>query len=419
MLRSVSGRLATVLRLLEAHLDVIEGRVTCEEPPAWCTRRGLDAFLLGLSTEDLEQCERVGLARWVEAQPDAPEPLACMAAEVRACTALGPPRVTAPPRPTLDGASGRKRAQLGAWYEALTGPGGMLGDRAHRRVVDLGSGRGHLTRWAARTMGLPALGVDREAAHVERARSMEPIPTVRFDRRDALADPIALDAADLAVGLHACGDLGDALLDAARRASCDVVLVPCCLQKTAAGSWRPRSAEGRRSGVRISRGSLGLANTTPHERGVEVPMSETMAAREARFALRLLLESRGVGLEPGEEMRGINRRRARRGLPVLADLAFARRGLPSPSAAELSWAGEEGRTRHARVRRLSLPRSMFARAVEVAHALDRACALQEEGFEVEVFPLVGQDVTPRNLTIVGLARRRVAPVERTPNLDVT
>jgi len=407
MSRSVSDRLAAVLPLLEEHLDVVEGRVTSsEEPPAWCERRGLSSFLLDLGDTDLALCERDGLASWALRGDGVPQNLRDMAEAVRASTDLGPPRAMAPTSPVLAGASNRKRAQLGAWHQVLCGPESTLDDRGHSRIVDWGSGRGHLTRWAAEVLGLPALGVEREASRVERAREMSPMARVQFDRRDALTQPPPLDPSDLAIGLHACGDLGDALLDAAREVRCDVVLLPCCLQKTASDVWRPRSAQARSCKVHIRRASLGLANTTPHERGVEVSIEQTMAARGARYALRMLLESRGVPTQPGEEMRGINRRRARRGLPALAEMAFARLGLSPPTASELAWAQDEGKRRHDRVRRLSLPRSMMGRVVEVTHALDRACTLAEAGFAVDVFPLVDAKITPRNLTISGLAPRR-------------
>jgi hypothetical protein len=127
-----------------------------------------------------------------------------------------------------------------------------------------------------------------------------------------------------------------------------------------------------------------------------------MRAREIRFALRALLTTRGLkDLLPGEEMRGINRRRARpkNGLGPLAARACALRGLPAPTDAELRHHEADARRRHAAVRRLSLPRSMLARLVEIAVVLDRAAALEERGLHVRVATIFDRATSPRNVAL--------------------
>jgi hypothetical protein len=98
-------------------------------------------------------------------------------------------------------------------------------------------------------------------------------------------------------------------------------------------------------------------------------------------------------------MRGINRRRARAGLAEIAARALALRGLPAPTAAEIRAHEVEARRRYAAVRRLSLPRSMLGRLVEVAVVLDRAARLEESGSHVEVAAIFDRAATPRNLAV--------------------
>src|SRR6185503_11099354 len=111
------------------------------------------------------------------------------------------------------------------------------------------------------------------------------------------------------------------------------------------------------------------------------------------FALRLLLRRRAHDVAPGEEMRGINRRRARAGLDDLARRALQARGLAPARPDELAACEEEAARRYAIVRRLSLPRSMVGRLLEVAIVLDRAAFLEEQGYDVRVGTLFDDEVS--------------------------
>jgi hypothetical protein len=211
------------------------------------------------------------------------------------------------------------------------------------------------------------------------------------------------------VGLHACGELGDHLVAAAARAGCDVALVSCCFQKIHGLTREPLSRGG--AGLVLRRETLGLANLTTQRVGVEAPLEAVLAAREARYALRRLLLDRGLDVPPGEEMRGVNRRQAHKGLATIARAALALRGAPAPSEIEIRAHREDAVRRYARIRRLALPRNMLSRLLEVTVVLDRAAALEEAGHHTRVATVFDRAVTPRN---VGLFASRAA--ERLPRL---
>ena len=116
-----------------------------------------------------------------------------------------------------------------------------------------------------------------------------------------------------------------------------------------------------------------------------------------RHALHHLLRARGEDVLPGAEMAGVNRRQAHAGLATIARRALALRGLAPASDAELEARANEAGAQFARIRRLSLPRAMLARVVEVALVLDRGAALREAGHEVLVATVFDDDVSPRNL----------------------
>jgi len=176
-----------------------------------------------------------------------------------------------------------------------------------------------------------------------------------------------------------------------------LTLVSCCLQKVRAPE-RCGSSHAAASFV-LRRAALGLTNLSTGADGVETTLEESLRAREVRFALRRLLRARGVTIAPGEEMRGLNRRRARDGLTELAGRALATRSLSAPTPPEISECEREAARGYAIVRRLSLPRNLLARLVELCVVLDRAATLEERGHAVRVATFCERRVTPRNLAL--------------------
>jgi hypothetical protein len=103
-------------------------------------------------------------------------------------------------------------------------------------------------------------------------------------------------------------------------------------------------------------------------------------------------------------MRGINRRRAEGDFPSLVAAAFAQRGLEMPSPGDVVRAEADAHDEHRRIRRWELPRTLLARLLEVWIALDRATYLLRLGYRVRVAELFANEVSPRNLLVLGTPR---------------
>jgi hypothetical protein len=123
------------------------------------------------------------------------------------------------------------------------------------------------------------------------------------------------------------------------------------------------------------------------------------------MALRAALLAEGHAIGPGEEMRGVNRRRATGALDALVASACAVRAWPTPTAAAIAEAGRSAAEAYERVRRWSLPRAMLARLIEVWIALDRAAWLESMGYEAEVVAAFDASLSPRNVAVLGRPRR--------------
>ena len=272
-------------------------------------------------------------------------------------------------------------------------------DAAHPRidrVVDLGSGHGHLTRAIARTSSTAeALGVERDPSLVERARELGGTFV------HAPGELFALGANDVAVGLHPCGALGDAIIQRARQARAHVLMVSCCYQKVpdAARCWLSERGEA----PPLPREVLGLANLAPRSFRGSGDLDAKRDWRRARLAVRLLLQQRGLKLAPGDEGRGVTKERFRAGLKPAANRALERRELGEARDGELAWAAKEAKRLHGVIARLALPRHALARVLELAIVLDRAQYLAEADWKVEVRPLFSAATSPRNLAIIAQA----------------
>ena len=392
-----SPSLAEILALLAPLSDVLAGRVEDADPPAWCKLRGWTDFLLSLSEAELVSCETEGLPATLPQLAGVPRDLLELGEAVARVTRL--PRLDEPSLGPDEGAFRSVRARKRLQLPALLGAVSSMAERASR-IVDVGAGSGHFTRLSAELFDREALGLERNPDRVAAAEDRlfeEPLAAgaARFLMVDAFADGLSFEPGDLAVGLHACGALGDRLVSAAAEAKVDLALVSCCLGKIDAPARAPLSRAA--AGFSVRREILGLTNLTQQPQGVEVSLAETQEARLARHALGDLLRARGLAIAPGEEARGINRRRARKGLRDLAERALELRGLPPPTDEELALHEREARRRYGVVRRLSLPRSALARVLEIAVVLDRQAALEEAGLHTVVATVFDRAVSPRNL----------------------
>jgi SAM-dependent methyltransferase len=398
---SIHPRWEAAARLVAEGRDLIEGRPGAGggDPPEALVSRGWDSFLLSLGDEELADIETQGQkARWSRRTPPGLLALIERARDVCALPALSEPtRPAGPPRRRL---TPRKRAQIDA-FERLVVP---LATRA-TRVVDVGSGHGHLTREIARRIARPVVGLERDLTLAGRARTLSsgtPEASPTFAVTDVLRDGLALATGDCVIGLHACGELGDTMVTTvARRPGVTLALVGCCLQKRRQASRAPLCDAGELSErLDLPRTLLGLSNLAALDDGIEASRADNLAARERRLALNRLLSEGHPALRLGAEIDGLNRRTAHRDLSVLVARAFAVRDRPTPSRKAIDEAAAWARTEHARARRLSVPRALLARVLEVFVLLDRAAHLERHGFVVELGTLFPVSVSPRNLALV-------------------
>jgi SAM-dependent methyltransferase len=315
-------------------------------------------FLRALRDDELAGCE-VGGAPAVASLVGAPTDLVALAREVASVVSVAEAPAPVERVEALRGASRRKSGQVAALVAVCREHG-----FAARRVVDVGSGAGHLTRALARTLQVEAVGLERDEERVARARMRTAGDDgVQFEVVALGTTTLELLPTDLAVGLHACGAMADEIVALAARDRASLVLVACCPQKVDGPSRPAASRSDRAQGLDIAREVLGVANSYDGAPDVE--------ALAVRMALRRILRVRGVPLRPGDETNGLTPR-VRRKLEAASDRALVLRGLTPSTEGERREALEFARTEVGLARRRSLPRRLLGSALEAALALDRA-----------------------------------------------
>ncbi|MFK8002429.1 MAG: methyltransferase [Polyangiales bacterium] len=407
MTSPLATHLEETLALLVESRDIVSERPHYDAPPAWADERGWSEFLAEMSDAQLVAAEHDPCG-WLANCAGAPASLRALGQRatdiVNRYEFSGEVVATKTKRHVKK----RKSAQLHALCTVAARRFAGV-----ERIVDLGSGHGHLTRALALALRpQETLGVDWDNERIARAIGLSASPDtgesnqrVRFVHGDASKEDPAGELAirDLVTGLHPCGALGDALVARARDAGAHVLAVSCCYQKTADARRDALSEQARGHGFSIPRHALGLANLSPRSFEGSGTLDEKRAGRRTRFALRLALEARGLLLEQGAEGNGISKGQVRHGLGFIAPAAFAARGLTAPRAQELADAEARAIAAHAHVARFALPRHALSRPLELAIVLDRARYLEEAGWRTDVITLFPAAASPRNLGIVANA----------------
>jgi SAM-dependent methyltransferase len=377
--------------LLAANRDLLDQRPSDGQPVEALIRRGWDAFLLALEDQEVDAIETSG--QWPTHTPPS---LRDLIEESRAVSKQPDEHPRAEqPRASASGSlrrreTPRKHAQVKAFATLIL----PLAEEASR-IIDVGSGHGHLTREIAEQIDRPVLGLERNEQLLARARELS---GADFQQTDVLLDGLHLQPDDLVIGLHACGELGDIMVESAAETGASIALIGCCLQK------RRSARRSFASELELPKRILGLSNLTARDTGVEATRAENLAARERRLALHRLL-SAIAPLRHGAEIDGLNRRAAHEPLETLVARAFVHRSLKSPSPAAIAEAGRWAKEMYPRARRLALPRSMLARPLEVFVLLDRKTHLERHDFTVRTGSVFPPEVSARNLALI--SRRRL------------
>jgi hypothetical protein len=301
---------------------------------------------------------------------------------------------------------GRKWQQITGFTEACftLAPKGLP-------VLEWCAGKGHLGRLVAKTQDVSVTSLEWQQGLCEQGQSFADkwqlpqqfICADAFKEIDPNNSPIKTQ--QHAIALHACGDLHVRLLQLARQANTQGISIsPCCYHLIQAENYQPLSELAK---VLASQGK-GL-NLTRHH--LQLPLQHSVIAnqkkqlrRHQEVLWRLSFDSlqRGVsGNDSYLPIPSLKQSQLSGTFAAFCHWAAAQKGLALPEGLNLDKYIEQGLQRRKLTLRLDLVSHLFRQALETWLLLDRACFLQEGGYQVSVSKFCSNSITPRNGFIQG------------------
>ncbi|MGL5410732.1 MAG: methyltransferase, partial [Shewanella sp.] len=264
------------------------------------------------------------------------------------------------------------------------------------------AGKGHLARWVSLSQRVPVRCIEWQAQLCQEGEQLA-------QRDHALlsfycADAFAAQTAQLlaphhhAIALHACGDLHSQLVkNVVDKQLAGVSLSPCCYHLIHSSHYQPLSDLAKVSPLQLSKADLKL------------PLQETVTggARIAR------LREQEVIWRLAFDCLQQQVRQVTQYLPVpsmaksllsgsFADFcqwAAEQKQITLPSGLDYEYFLSKGQMRFLEVAKMDLVRHLFRRPLELWLTLDKACYLQQHGYQVTIGEFCPKPMTPRNILL--------------------
>jgi hypothetical protein len=261
---------------------------------------------------------------------------------------------------------------------------------------------GRLSGWAS---GLPVVHLDRQLPLLEKAMDLDQEAGVSSSilPLDAL-EPAAWETLGPgvgALGLHACGALGDTLLEeGAKRGAAWLVVATCCYHKSrfAGGRYLPLSATGRNCELHLTSPEVRLSI---YDEVVARPRTRRSRRRQMAYRAGLdLLHREATGEDHYVPIGPLPNHLFQLPFDEFCAAVNGHTGLEIPRRFDPGRALTAGEQWARRARALGLVRGLFRRPLEVWLLLDRVRRQEELGRRVAWGSFCPRAVTPRNLAII-------------------
>ncbi|MCL1058987.1 SAM-dependent methyltransferase [Shewanella gelidimarina] len=268
-------------------------------------------------------------------------------------------------------------------------------------VLEWCAGKGHLGRLIAKAKGRNVVSLEWQQSLCEAGQHFADkwqLPQ-RFVCADAFAEQQGqLEEQQLAVALHACGDLHVTLLQHASNAGTrQVVISPCCYHLIQAQYYQPLSMTAKTSDLLLTRADL------------QLPLQQSMIASAKGNQYRLQEMAWRLGFDSLQrEMRQVDEylpipsiKQSQLNGEFETFSRWAANTKKVPLIDSIDWAHYQanGRERQRLTRRIDLVAHLFRSVFEKWLLLDRVCFLEESGYQVKLSEFCLNSITPRNAII--------------------
>jgi hypothetical protein len=389
---------------IDSYLEALQGYWQFEafhhnDYPWVKTNAGLCHFLDGLSDDELQLYQQYPEKLYLQLKDFIPLLRSCDDL-LFAIKAFSPSESISPlnadsPFWLKAGIKGRKWSQISAFAQQIN---------TQHPIIEWCAGKGHLGRLISWQKQLSVTSVEWQQKLCDlgatEAIKMQ-LPQI-FKQANVLtgeADSCINETCHV-IALHACGDLHLHLIKLAKKAKpAQLSISPCCYHLTALTIYQPCSIVGKKSSLKINKQLLKLA----------VSKQVTTGKRQSRLSEQEVLWR----LSFDELQKYCLQTENYFPLP-----SFPKALLSGEFKSFVLWAQEEksltfdipellnlflesAAKRLKKVRRMELVSQFFVRPLELWLVYDRALALQDSGYQINVSTFCDEQITPRNLLIQG------------------
>ncbi|MCP4955791.1 MAG: methyltransferase [Photobacterium aquimaris] len=292
------------------------------------------------------------------------------------------------------GIPGRKWQQITAFNEVLP--------RLGLPWLEWCAGKGYLGRVLAASHQQPVTSLEwQQQLCVDGEQAAKQLQLdINFVHADAFSieSNTAIVQQQHAVALHACGDLHVSLLQrVAAKKGAAVSISPCCYHLIRQSHYQPMSTAAKTSALVLSKHDLRL------------PLQETVTAGNRVRQLRFVEVSFRLGFDLLQRelnqtdtylaVPNVQKALLTQGFEAFCQWAAAKKGLDLPLNIDFEYWQRQGEQRFAITERMELVRQLFRRPLEMWLVLDRACFLEEQGYNVVIGSFCDKPITPRNVLI--------------------
>lgn len=276
-------------------------------------------------------------------------------------------------------------------------------------LIDIGGGQGHLAQTLAHHYGYEVTSMDMDpnlqkiGERWQKTKWANSPHTIKFkphriQRKDSIFADL-MSAKTLTSGLHTCGSLAVAHMEASILSGATLVNMPCCYHKTELSDCN-LSIESQTKPISWNQYSLTLA-AGPHRKVSLEDIEFRNQIKRCRYSLHFLLTDQ-LGIKGQVKLGPCPPELYYDGFAKYAREQFKRLKLEVPFTDDFLETYYSNTEHHNLIENMlaaALLRDTIGRVLEVAIILDRALWMQEHHFEVDILELFDPKVSPRNLVL--------------------
>ena len=279
-----------------------------------------------------------------------------------------------------------------------------------KNFLDIGGGKGHLSRLIEQKLLIEGTCLEMNqdlinsgkkllAKNAKLQFSHQFLPPENLDSCVEIFKNFKKDKKSLCLGLHTCGPLATTILKASRQSNFETILnFGCCYLKLTPGEFVGISAIGKKFNLPLSKYALTLA-TRAHTGPTWEDFMMKKRVKYFRYGIHLYLYYK-LGIQKFINVGDGSKNDYKKSFGEYVDSRLERLSFSKVDSIDQinKWFEKiDIQEKISDMFAMNIIRWQFGRAIELWILLDRACYLEEQGYEAKLEEFFDEKISPRNI----------------------